>query len=188
MATAIRQDPLLGHNFQVSLIDSGSAGADGSGLTTLVLSTVGVATTAGFSEISGLEMTMEVEEYPAGGINDRVLKFPGRLKWSNLVMKRGVIARRTYTDRSDLWTWVQTFIDGVGIRKDGLITLLDEARTPQLVWGWRRGLPLKWTGATMNAAQSQVAIEQIEISHEGLYQIQGGGALGSALSGLVNAL
>lgn len=188
MATASRQDPLLGHNFQVSLVDSGTAGTDGSGLATFVLSSVGATTTAGFSEVSGLEMTMDVEEYPAGGQNGAVLKFPGRLKWSNLVMKRGVIAHRAYNDRSDLWTWIQTFIDGSGIRRDGVITLLDEAQTPQLAWGWRRGLPLKWTGATMNAAQSQVAIEQIEIAHEGLYLIQGSSALGSALSAIVSAL
>jgi phage tail-like protein len=172
----------------VSLVDSSMAGADGSGLATFALSTVGATTTAGFSEVSGLEMTMEVEEYPAGGQNGAVLKFPGRLKWSNLVMKRGVIAKRDYSDRSDLWTWIQTYIDGQGVRRDGVVTLLDEAQTPQLVWGWRRGLPLKWTGASMNASQSQVAIEQIEISHEGLYLIQGASALGSALSALVNAI
>ena len=44
----------------------------------------------------------------------------------------------------------------------------------QLAWGWRRGLPLKWTGATMNAQQSQVAIEQLEIAHEGLTMVTGG--------------
>ena len=188
MTTGTRRDPLLGYNFSVSICDSGGAGADGSGLTTFVLSTAGVTTSAGFSEISGLEMTMDVEEYPAGGQNGGVLKFPGRMKWSNLVMKRGVIPIRDYTDRSDLGTWIQTFIDGNGIRKDGVITLLNESHTPQLVWGWRRGLPLRWTGATMNAAQSQIAVEQIEISHEGLYQMVGGGLLGQALSGLVSAL
>jgi phage tail-like protein len=187
MATAKRHDPLLGHNFQVSLMDGQGAGTSGSGLTTFVLSTVGIKTAAGFSEISGLEMSMDVEEYAAGGHNGAMLKFPGRLKWANLVMKRGVIAKRDYTDRSDLWTWIQTFIDGAGVRKDGLITLMDEAQRPQIVWGWRRGLPLKWTGATMNASQSQIAIEQIEISHEGLYLMQGGGALGGALKDLVDA-
>jgi phage tail-like protein len=183
-----RRDPLLGYNFQVSLVDSANSATDGSGLATLALSTMGVTTAAGFSEISGLEMTMEVEEYPAGGQNGAVLKFPGRLKWSNLVLSRGVIARRDFNDHSDLWTWIQTFIDGVGVRRDGVITLLDESQSPQLVWGWRRGLPLKWTGATMNAAQSQVAIEKIEISHEGLFLMQGGGALGSALGAIVNAI
>jgi phage tail-like protein len=185
MTTGDRYDPLLGHNFQVSLSDSSSSG---SGLGGFVLSTAGISTGAGFSEISGLEMTMDVEEYQAGGQNGAVLKFPGRLKWSNLVLKRGVIPVRDYSDKSDLWTWLQTFIDGNGVRKDGTITLLDEAMSPQIVWGWRRGLPLKWTGATMNAAQSQVAIEQIEISHEGLYLMQGGGVLGQAIGSVMNAI
>ena len=58
------------------------------------------------------------------------------------------------------------------MRKDGTITLLDEAQQPALVWGWSRGLPVKWTGMTLNAAQSQVAIEQLEIAHEGLTLVQ----------------
>jgi len=187
MTTGDRKDPLLGHNFSVSLTDSSASGTTG-GFTSFVLSSAGISTGAGFSEISGLEMTMDVEEYQAGGQNGAVLKFPGRLKWSNLVLKRGVIPVRDYDDRSDLWTWLQTFIDGKGTRKDGTITLLDETMTPQLVWGWRRGLPLKWTGATMNATQSQIAIEQIDISHEGLYLMQGGGALGAAIGSIMKAL
>ena len=54
MPTAKRHDPLLGYNFQVSLADTKHTGS-GSGLTTFVLSTTGIKTAAGFSEISGLE-------------------------------------------------------------------------------------------------------------------------------------
>src|SRR5436189_3783055 len=173
---AARRDPLLVHNFQVALVDRANSATDGSGLATFALSTAGVTTAAGFSEVSGLEMTMEVEEYRAGGQNGAVLKFPGPLRWSNLVMTRGVIARRDDNDHSDLWTWIQTFIDGQGVRRDGVITLLDEAQVPQLVWRWCGGLPANWKGATMNAAQNQVAIERIEISHEGLFLMQSGSA------------
>src|SRR5262245_29207774 len=180
-----RVDPLLGFNFVVSVTDSRPAAS--SALSGISISLTSSQATAGFSEISGLEATMDVENYDAGGHNGGALHFPGRVKWSNLVFKRGVIAQRPITDTSDFWTWLQSFLDGQGVRKDGTITLLDESGSPALVWSWRRGLPLKWTGATMNAQQSQVAIEQLEIAHEGLTMVSGG-ALGVAIVGAAAAI
>jgi phage tail-like protein len=48
------------------------------------------------------------------------------------------------------------------------VTLLDELRNPVKVWAFKRGLPVKWTGPSLNATQSQVAVEELEIAHEGL--------------------
>jgi len=176
-----RNDPLLGYNFLVSITDSQPSVS--SVLAGIVVSLTGAQATAGFSEISGLEATMEIENYDEGGNNGGTLHFPGRVKWSNLVFKRGVLAQRDITDTSDFWTWLQGFLDGQGVRKDGTISLLDETGSPALVWGWVRGLPMRWTGATMNAQQSQIAIEQLEIAHEGLTLIQGGSSLGAAIVG-----
>jgi len=186
MAQYQRRDPLLAYNFQVSLLDSKEN--DGVGLTTVALSTAGLRTMAAFSEVSGLEMSMEAEEYSAGGINDTVLKFPGRVKWSNLVMKRGLLAKRDPIDRSDLWTWYESYLEGRGVRKDGIIVLLDAERKPKITWSFRRGLPLRWTGPSLNATQSQVAVESIEIAHEGLRLVRSGGVLGEALGATVGAV
>jgi phage tail-like protein len=180
-----RADPLLGYNFQVSISDSKPAA--GSALAGISISLSGSQATAGFSEISGLEATMDVESYDAGGMNGGALKFAGRVKWSNLTFKRGVIAQRPITDTSDFWTWLQGFLDGQGVRKDGVITLMDESGAAALAWSWRRGLPVKWTGLTMNAQQSQVAIEQLEIAHEGLTMMTGG-SLGLAVVGAAAAI
>lgn len=180
-----RQDPLLSFNFLVSIVDSQPAAS--SALAGIGISLSAAQATAGFSEISGLEANMEVENYDAGGSNGGTLHFPGRVKWSNLVLKRGVLARRPFDDTSDFWTWLQGYLDGNGTRKDGTITLLDESGAPALVWSWRRGLPLKWTGATMNAQQSQIAIETLEICHEGLTLVTGG-SLGLALVGAAAAI
>lgn len=186
MAQYQRRDPLLAYNFQVSLLDSKDS--DGVGLTTIALSTAGLRTMAAFSEVSGLEMTMDVEERAVGGLNDAMLKFPGRVKWNNLVMKRGVVAKRDPLDTSDLWTWYESYLNGVGVRKDGIIVLLNEERKPQLTWSFKRGLPLKWTGPSLHASQNQVAIESIEIAHEGLRLVRSGGALGEALGAAVGAV
>lgn len=186
MAQYQRRDPLLAYNFQVSLLDSKDGG--GVGLTTVALSTAGMRTMAAFSEVSGLEMSMEIEEHAVGGINDTLLKFPGRVKWNNLVMKRGLLAKRDPLDKSDLWTWYESYLNGVGVRKDGIIVLLDEQRRPKVTWSFRRGLPLRWTGPSLNAGQSQVAVESIEIAHEGLRLVRSGGVLGEAISGAVGAV
>jgi phage tail-like protein len=186
MATGDRIDPLLGFNFLVSITDSQPVSSFSLG--NLVLSVAGAQANAGFSEISGLEANMDIENYDAGGVNGGALRFPGRIKWANLVFKRGVLAIRDPSDRSDFWAWLQAFLDGQGMRKDGTISLLDEAGKPALVWGWRRGLPLKWTGASLNAQNSAVAIEQLEIAHEGLTLVHSGGPLSSALSALGAAI
>ena len=56
----------------------------------------------------------------------------------------------------------------MGKRKDGLIVLRDEARKPAKVWKFKRGIPTKWVGPSLNAMQNSVAIESLEIAHEGL--------------------
>jgi phage tail-like protein len=181
MTVASRQDPVLAFNFQVSLTDSSSGGV-GSALTTVTLSTVGLTVTAGFSECSGLEGTLELQEYMAGGRNDGVLRFPTRMKWSNITLKRGV------ANSTDLWNWYAGYAAGNTTRKDGVIVLQDEQHNPQRVWGFRRGLPVKYTGPTMNASQSAVAIESIEIAHEGLYLVPGASALANAVRSIFNAV
>jgi phage tail-like protein len=183
---ATRRDPLIGCNFSVVLLNSRSA--DGPGTGTIALSTAGAKSYAGFSEVSGLEVQMAVEDYEAGGQNGAVLKFAGRMKWSNLVLKRGVIGRRDPLDDSDLWTWFNEFLEGRGVRKDGLVTLLALDGTPVHVWSFKRGLPAKWTGPTLNAGRNEVAVEAIEIAHEGIKREDAGGALGRAVAGVIDAI
>jgi phage tail-like protein len=175
--TAMRSDPVLGCNFVVSLLDTSSVLATvGSALLSGVLDVAA----GGFSECQGLEASMKVEEFSEGGNNGAVLKFPGRVSWGNLSLKRGVAAD------TRLWDWCYGFVQGRGKRRDGVIALLNSLHVPNTIWYFRRGLPLKYSGPQMNAAQSNVAIESIEIAHEGLYQLPAvgmAGALSSALTG-----
>jgi phage tail-like protein len=174
-AAALRADPVLNHNFVVSLLDTSSAlAAVGSAL----MSAVNDVLLGGFSECSGLEMSMKVEEYNEGGNNGAVLKFPGRVSFGNLTLKKG------QGTSSALWDWHYSFVVGRGKRRDGLIVLLNELHVPNNIWYFRRGLPLKYTGPAMNATQNSVAIESIEISHEGLWQMPFVGAA-SAIGNLV---
>jgi phage tail-like protein len=154
---SLRDDPLSVFNFYLTLIDS-------SNVVGTLISAVFNYAVAGFSECTGLDATLEILEYKEGGVNDYVHKFPTRASHGNVTLKRGI---QMLDD--DLWTWHQSFVQGAGTRRDGLIVLLDESRAPAKVWKFKRGIPMKWVGPALNATQSNVAIESLEIAHEGLF-------------------
>lgn len=129
----------------------------------------------GFSECGGLEASMAVDEYREGGRNDAVLRFPGRITHPNLRLRRGLAVS------DELWKWHEQFITGKGRRRDGVIELLNDTGDAVRTWRFRRGLPVRWAGPAFNATSSAVAIEEIEIAHEGLF-VQAGGAFGEALA------
>jgi phage tail-like protein len=160
--TSLRSDPVLNHNFVISLLDTSSVLAT---IGSALLSGLSDVVAGGFSECQGLESSMKVEEYNEGGNNACVLKFPGRFAWSNITLKRGIATS------SSLWDWSYSFVQGRGKRRDGVIALLSERMLPSNVWYFRRGLPLKYSGPQMSATQNNVAIESIEIAHEGLLEM-----------------
>jgi phage tail-like protein len=158
----IRGDPVLNHNFIVSLLDTSSGLALAK---SIALSTVFDVALGGFNECTGIEMSLDVEEYREGGLNGTVRKFPTRVKWSNITLRKGIGAGQ------GLWDWHYGFVEGKGKRRDGLIVLMTDLRLPNNIWYFQRGLPVRYTGPSMNAGQNQVAIEAIEIAHEGIYQV-----------------
>jgi phage tail-like protein len=121
----------------------------------------------GFSECSGLTTDTNVIDYREG--NEKQLtprRLPGLMKYNNIVLKRG------YTADKSLWKWRKQVIDGKTSRATGSIILLDEARNPALTWNFREGWPCKWEGPGLNGKTSEVAIETLEICHEGLELVQ----------------
>jgi phage tail-like protein len=161
-AAALRADPVLNHNFVISLIDT-SSGLDAAlsiGMSALLDVALG-----GFAECSGLEMTMKTEDYKEGGDNGGVRRFASRVEWSNITLKKGL------GSGTALWDWHFGFVLGRGHRRDGLIALLNEMHVPNSIWLFTRGLPVKYTAPALNATQNNVAIEAIEIAHEGVIQL-----------------
>ena len=160
-----RLDPVRGYNFLVSLVDTSSAlGTLVSGVQNVVL--------AGFSECSGLETELSTEDYEEGGNNGTVLHFPKRVTWGRLRLKRGAALN------DELWNWHNGFVQGAGKRRDGIVMLQDDQHKPVKTWFFTRGLPVKWTGPSMNALQAEVAIEELEIVHEGLHSHTPGSIIG----------
>lgn len=180
MSLDLRRDPVLAFNFQIALTDS--VAGTGKLVTSIALQPLIADPLAGFTECTGLEMTLETEDYSEGGNNGTVLKFPKRMKYGEITLKKG------QTTRTDLMDWVYGFTQGNAKRKDGVITLMDSRHKPYMVWGFRRGMPVKYSGPSMNAQQSSIAIESISIAHEGLFALNGGATLANAVSGAVSAI
>jgi phage tail-like protein len=139
--TGSRNDPYSAFNFLVEI--------DG-------------VTVAGFSEVSGLTTETDVIEYRTGAEDITNRKLPGLKKFTNIALKRG------YTDSKELWEWRKKVMDGQTERQSGAIVLLNEGREEALRWNFREGWPSKWEGPAFNAKNNEVAIETLEICHEGL--------------------
>ncbi|HKE25408.1 MAG TPA: phage tail protein [Bryobacteraceae bacterium] len=152
----LRIDPLGVYNFYLTLLDSQAT------VGTLITAAVNYFV-AGFSECTGMEATFEVMQVKEGGLNTHVWQLPVRASHSNITLKHGAIYAY-----DDLWDWHYSWVTGQGTRKDGLIVLKDNSGQPAKMWKFKRGIPTKWVGPSLNAMQSNVAIEALEIAHEGL--------------------
>lgn len=121
---------------------------------------------AGFNEVSGLGATLEVTEYPEGGVNDFVHQLPVRHSWSRITMRRGLVRGL------GVWIWYQAGLTGsLGARRDGAIVLLTPLGVPAMAWIFRAGLAAKWTGPDLKAQDDAIAVESIEIAHQGIVQV-----------------
>jgi phage tail-like protein len=160
-ALGVRLDPLGSYNFVISLLDTSSTLAV---VRSVAATAIADAVLGGFSECTGLDIALDVEEYREGGRNGEVLLFPTRVTWPHITLKKGMGLG------TGLWDWHYGFAEGRGKRRDGVIALLDDRKVPGRIWYFRRGLPVKYSGPSLNAGQSGIAVESIEIAHEGIYQ------------------
>lgn len=171
-----RQDPLPSFNFYIVLIEDPDTPLKGS-------STDSAFVLGGFSEAAGLESEIQIQEYSAGGLNDRVFRFPNRAAYPNITLSRGM------GFSEDLYLWHESFLKGEGKRRNGLIFIANELREPIKAWTFENGIPVKWSGPALNATSSATAIEKLEIAHEKLeLTLSAGEALDSQTDGAVDAL
>jgi phage tail-like protein len=142
MATPTRVDPYRVFNFRVEL---------------------GPNTVAAFRECGGLTLTIDPVDYREGA--DQALtvrKLTGLRKYTNITLKRGL------TQNLDLWNWYATGLTDTPTRQSGAIVLQNEDHQDELRWEFENGWITKWEGPALNATGNEVAIESIEICHEGV--------------------
>lgn len=118
---------------------------------------------AHFMECSGLKSSSQVFEIEEGGLNSRTHKRPGQSRWENIVL------RYASSTSTHLLSWRDTFLrDQFGDRRDGTITLMNNAGEPIRSWSFKNAWPVSWEGPQLNSGQSELAIETLEIAHDGL--------------------
>lgn len=118
----------------------------------------------GFSEVSGLNIEQQVIEYRDGLSPEfSTIKMPGIRKYGNITLKRGIIK----TD-NEFFDWLNTTKMNIVERRDLTIKLLDEEHNPVMVWMVKNAWPTKIDAPSLKADGNEVAIESIEIAHEGI--------------------
>lgn len=123
-----------------------------------------------FQECTGLDLELDIGEYPEGGRNNGVRQRTGRAKVARIVLRRGMFYRSGGRVDPALWRWFQDVADGVRPlrRYDGTIDLLGEAQDVVASWAFTRGLPAKLVGPQLNGKTGELAVEEMQIAHEGL--------------------
>lgn len=118
-----------------------------------------------FSECSGLVTATELVEYREGGVNDRVQHFVGAPRPTTLVLKRGIVDR-------ELCDWHAELAAGQVMPRSGSIRVFDTTgQTLVMEWRFERALPIRWHGPALNALESRVAIETLELVPERLVRV-----------------
>jgi phage tail-like protein len=122
-----------------------------------------------FKEASGFDSESEVIQHKSTDATGRpfLRTVPAGLKWSNITLKRGV------DESLDIWKWRDTVIkEGVDkARVDGKIELLDISGSPIATYQFKQGWPVKYVAATLDAATNNVAMEELQICHEGFERV-----------------
>jgi phage tail-like protein len=142
VALATRSDPYLAFRFAVEI----------EGLVV-----------AGFSEVTGLQSELELQEHREGGLNDYVHKLAGPVRYpANLTLRRGL------TDVDAIWGWYRDASRGRIRRRNGSIVLLDSRGEERWRWNFVGAYPVRWSGPDLRAETGAVAVETLELAHQGL--------------------
>lgn len=144
MPTGSRTDPFGNYNYMVELD--------------------GIAR-ARFSEVSGLDTTVEVIEYREGG-ELGTTKLPGRVSYSNISLRWGM------TDDTELYDWIRQTALGTTERKNGSIILLDRQGAEIARWNFFNAFPSSYKAPDLSASGNEVGIEALELAHERLERVR----------------
>jgi phage tail-like protein len=119
-----------------------------------------------FTEISGLGSETEVIDHKVVGpkVAEIVRKVPGRLKWTDITLKRGL------TGNLDFWDWFKSIHEGKvnDSRKDGTLTMYDQAGDPVAEWTFDKAWPSKISGPNIKSDSGEIGVEEMVLVHEGI--------------------
>lgn len=117
----------------------------------------------GFTDCSGFGASTDPIEYREGGENATMRKLPGVTKYPNIMLKWGL------TDSRELYEWYRDIVKGKVVRKTGSIVVYDvDGITEKVRWNFVNAWPTKWDGPDFSAKANEIAIETLELAHEGI--------------------
>ncbi|MGL4596161.1 MAG: phage tail protein [Bacteroidia bacterium] len=123
------------------------------------------STSFSFSEVSGMTQELQAIEYRTGDSADySSIKMPGLRKYNNITLKRGI----NTSDKNSFFEWLNSVKMNEIQRRDITIMLLNEKDIPVVTWLVLNAFPVKLEGAQLKASGNEVAIESMEVAHEGL--------------------
>jgi phage tail-like protein len=143
-ASLVGHDPYMRYNFAVE---------------------IGGVVVGGFSEVSGLSSEIDLESYAEGGLNGFVHKFPKHTTYPNLVLSRGLVNIDLF------YIWYQATSQGLIQQLNGAIILLNNQQIPVMWWTFKKAYPVKWEGPQFNAGSDEIAVEKIELVHQGISKL-----------------
>ena len=120
----------------------------------------------GFSEATGFDASIDVIEYREGDMTaETPMKIAGLKKYGNITLKQGL------TDSRVMYDWLAAGVNGEVQRKTLTLTLLNDTQATAASWQIINAWPTKYTAPDFNATASEIAIESIEIAHEGMTRV-----------------
>ena len=120
----------------------------------------------GFSEATGFDASIDVIEYREGDMTaETPMKIAGLKKYGNITLKQGL------TDSRVMYDWLAAGVNGEVQGKTLTLTLLNDTQAPAASWQIINAWPTKYTAPDFNATASEIAIESIEIAHEGMTRV-----------------
>lgn len=121
-------------------------------------------TRSDFTEVSGLNITIDVISHREGSnLLESSLKIPGMISYSNIILKRPI--RKS---DNEFFEWIITKKLGTVERRDITIKLLNEEHSPVIIWKVKNSFPVNYSGPVLEANTSEIAMEVLELAHEGL--------------------
>ena len=123
---------------------------------------------AGFSDVTIPDISTDPIEYREGNEDTTIRKIPGLTKYGNLILKWGI------TNSMELFEWRKQVVQGKTgeARKNIAVILQDEGGNPAARWEFKEAWPSKYDAPDLSAKGNDIAIESVEIVHEGMDRVQ----------------
>lgn len=114
-----------------------------------------------FQEVSGLSVEIGTEELSEGGVNNYSHRIPGKVKFGNLVLKRGMVIDSKLAD------WISKAVENYEFEPLTLaISLLNQKHQPLMTWHFYRAWPVKWTTSDFKAMDNSIVVETVELAYQ----------------------